>query len=107
MTRQDFIFRLFDNGEGLTLDQIRQVEDNLLEKFPDGLIEDIAKDMGVDRDYPGVIERAMDISRDIFFCNIHDVSDMLELRDFFLEQAGITLTDMQTYRLWYAIGTGD
>lgn len=104
MTRQDFIFTLFDNGNGLTLNQIEQVEEYLPETFPNGLLDDIAEDMGESKDYPGVIESALYQARDVFIENLNGAQDMLELRDIFSERCKIGLTDMQVYRLWYVAG---
>lgn len=41
MTRQDFIFQLFDNGNGLSFDQISEIEKGLIDTIPSGTIEDI------------------------------------------------------------------
>lgn len=99
MDRQDFIFTLFDNGDGLTLNQIADIEKYLPETFPSGLIEDIAKDMGENSDYPGVIESALYQARDVFLEQLNGCSDMLELKDL-LEEIINSVTDMQVYRIW-------
>lgn len=101
MTRQDFIFRLFDNGEGLTLDQIERAEEYVS--------DDVASQTFNDEEIPDLIP----IARDVYIDRIRDCQDMLELRDFLfatlytqVEHDG-QITDMQVYHLWYAIGTGD
>lgn len=101
MTRQDFIFRLFDNGEGLTLDQIERAEEYVS--------DDAASQTFNDEEIPDLIP----IARDVYIDRIRDCQDMLELRDFLFdtlytqaEQDG-QITDMQVYHLWYALGTGD
>lgn len=104
MNKQDFIFTLFDNGDGLTFDQIEHIENCLIEEIPEGMIEDIAKDFD-EADDPDIIESAMYLCRDNFMNNIHDCGDMLELRSFLSERYNLSLEDMQVYRLWYVIGT--
>ena len=104
MTRQEFILRLFDNGQGLSLDQIEQIENYLPETFPDGLIEDIAADMEQPTDYPGVIESALYQARYVFESNLHDCEDMLELRKTLNNILSDKVSDMQVYHLWYAVG---
>ena len=103
MERQDFIFTLFDNGNGLTLDQITAIEKYLPDTFPDGLLEDIAEDMGMEINDPDVMESALYGARDVFLNCLHDCSDMLELKAYF---NGIidNLTDMQVYRIWLITG---
>ena len=98
MTRQDFIFSLFDNGQGLTLDQIERAEDYIS--------DDVASQTFNDEEIPDLIP----IARDVYIDRIRDCQDMLELRDFLYntlytkeEQDG-QITDMQVYRLWYAVG---
>ena len=87
MTRQDFILRLFDNGDGLTLDQIAWIDRNA--------VHDMARQE----------EQPIEIAREVFLDNLHDCEDMLALR---AELNRVIpkgqVTDMQTFRLWYAIG---
>ena len=98
MTRQDFIFSLFDNGEGLTLDQIERAEHYVL--------DDAACQTFDDEEIPDLIP----IARNVYIDRIRDCQDMLELRDFLYntlytkEEQDEQITDMQVYRLWYAVG---
>lgn len=91
MTREDFIFTLFDNGQGLTLDQIEQAE---------SYASDTASCMTSDNDeMPVLIEEA----REVYIENMTDCEDMLELREYLkrtLRGCNEPVTDMQVYRLW-------
>lgn len=96
MNRQDFIFTLFDNGNGLTLDQIERAEAYAA--------EDAACQTFDDEEIPALTEMA----RDVYIDRMKDCEDMLELRSFLYdtlyakaEQDG-QITDMQVYSLWYA-----
>ena len=102
MTRQDFIFRLFDNENGLTLDQIEHVEELLPETIPDGLIQDI-----IDRDGctdEEAAEIALLDAREVALNNMKDYAgDMLSLRDLFREYYGISLSDHQVRSLFFVL----
>jgi len=50
MTRQDFIFTLFDNGNGLSLEQIAEIEKGLIDTIPSGTIEDLQDMNGMSRE---------------------------------------------------------
>ena len=97
MTRQDFIFTLFDNGNGLTLDQIWKIDDGLIETIPDGMIEDLQETNGWI--YGEAAETALYQARAVFINNLHDQPDMIELKNF-LEEQEINVTDMQVYHIW-------
>ena len=99
MERQDFIFALFDNGSGLTLDQISTIEKYLPDTIPNGMLEDIAKDIEEDVNSFAVMENALYQARDVFMERLHDCSDMLELKDV-LNGIIKNVTDMQVYRVW-------
>ena len=47
MTRQDFIFTLFDNGNGLSLNQIERIEEYLPDIIPESMIEDMQEVNGM------------------------------------------------------------
>ncbi len=105
MTRQEFIFTLFDNGNGLTFDQIEAIERRIKDGIPDGLIDDILKDCanedGSTIPYIEAEKQAMELGYEVFIDNI-DCTDMLELRDV-LKNECQGITDMQVYHLWYVI----
>lgn len=98
MKRNDFINRLFNNGDGLTLDQIERIEQNALpDIIPDGVIEEVGE------------RQAREKAREVFIDVLADLTDMLELRDYIRElfkTDPILLTDMQVYRLFYAVCGG-
>jgi len=101
MNRQDFIFRLFDNGNGLTLDQIERAE---------AYIKDDAACQTFD---PEEAISLIPMAREVYIDRIGDIEDMLELRSFLYdtlytkdEQNG-QITDMQVYRLFFAICGGE
>lgn len=98
MTRNDFIMALFDNGQGLTLDQIWKIDGELTETIPDGMIEGIQNDNGMT--YGEAAEIALMDARQVFINQMHDQPDLIELKNF-LEEQEITVSDMQVYRLWY------
>ena len=100
MNRQDFIFRLFDNGNGLTLDQIEWAE-RYIEADACGMMEGV-------EDLPAMREMA----REVFFDRLRDCEDLLELRDFLNEtlrcnNQDLSVSDNQVYRLWYAVGRAE
>ena len=107
MNRCDFVFRLYNNGNGLTLDQIQTIEDNLPLTFPEsveGFLAEIADDMGLDPDNIEVMENAMSQARDVFMDSLHDCADLLELRDYLKNMMDLPdITDSQVYNLWYAV----
>ena len=99
MERQDFIFTLFDNGYGLTLDQISTIERYLPDTIPDGMLEDIARDIEEDVNSYAVMENALSQARQVFMNGLYDCPDMLELKEL-LDGVIENVTDMQVYRVW-------
>ena len=99
MTRQDFIFTLFDNGNGLSLEQIERAE---------AYARDDAACQTFDEQE--VIE-LIPMAREVFINGMSDCADMIELRDYLnsrLYGANDTerVSDMQVYRLWYVTRGG-
>lgn len=102
MDRKEFIDTLFDNGHGLTLDQIQAIEDEMPSFFPtdtpDEFIDDILNDPDVETQ-----KEAMDIAmfqaRDVFIDMVRDCADMLEIRDCFKSYFQVELTDIQVFRM--------
>jgi len=104
MERKEFIIRLFNNGNGLTLDQIQTIEDRLTDTIPDGVIEDIANDMDEDTTAPGVIESALYLARDNAINNLHDANvDLLALREKLEELTGDKVSDQAVYHLSFVL----
>ena len=102
MTRDDFINALYNNDDGLTLNQIEQIEEMLIYTIPDGMIDDIKKACIDDPlTHKQAVEAAMMTARDTFIMGMHDCEDMLELRDYFIEYAKIDVTDHQVYKMYY------
>ena len=99
MTRQDFIFTLFDNGNGLSLEQIERAEayahdDASCQTFDDEEMVEL-----------------IPMAREVFINGMSDCADMIELRDYLnsrLYGANDTarVSDMQVYRLWYVTRGG-
>ena len=89
MTRTDFVNALFDNGNCLSLEQIRNIEKVLPGTIP--------ADMPLD-------EGSLMTARDVFFSDLHDCSDLLEIQDYMKNNFQEDLTDMQIYRLSYIRG---
>ena len=105
MTRQDFIFRLFDNGNGLSLDQIEEIEKGLKNTIPSGTIEDLQEVNGMSRE--DATATALMTSYDVFMDNVLDYDDMLKLRRFLnsvICNTRLNVTDTQVYKLWFVIG---
>lgn len=100
MEKQDFIFLLFDNGNGLTLDQIRKIEAYLPEMIDPEMITDIKNQMP-DANAERV---ALDLCRDCFIGNLTDCGDLIELQDYLASEVGVEATDAQIFHLWHAIG---
>lgn len=102
MNRQDFIFTLFDNGNGLTLDQISVIEEGMIDTVPDGMIEDLIDNNGmteIDAEDAAIAE-----ARQVFLNSLHDCGDMLELKNTLndaLSYSDFKVSDMQVYHLWY------
>ena len=102
MTRQDFIFTLFDNGNGLSFEQIAEIEKGLIETIPSGTIEDLQDTNGMSR--KDAIATALMTAYDVFMDNMRDCTDMLELKRFIdstICNTRLNTSDMQVYRLWY------
>ena len=108
MERRDFIERLFDNGYGLTLSQINTIETEYIPNMIDsGMLIDIKKAITRDDYTPSddeIWQIAMNSARDCFMDNIHDLGDLLELRDYLIALEVGDITDSQVHSLWYAIG---
>jgi hypothetical protein len=104
MTRQDFIFTLFDNGQGLSLNQIERIEEYLPDIIPESMIEDMQEVNGMSEE--DAIQTALYQARDIFMDNLKDCTDMLSLRDYLIERYQVDASDMQVYRLWYVTRGG-
>ena len=107
MTRQDFIFTLFDNGSGLSLEQIEQIEKGLIEAFPTGLITDLMNINGFTRNHAE--KEALLSSYEVFFDNLADCTDMIELKRYLdksICNTRLNTSDMQVYRLWYVTRGG-
>ena len=104
MDRKEFVTTLYNNVEGLTLDQIQTIEGELLDTIPDGVIEDIAKDMDEDTTGPGVIESALYLARDNAINNLHDANtDLLSLREVLIKLTRGKVSDQVVYRLSYVL----
>lgn len=107
MTRQDFIFTLFDNGNGLSLEQIEQIEKGLIEAFPTGLIDDLMSINGFTR--ADAEKEALLSSYEVFIDNLADCTDMIELKRYLdksICNTRLNTSDMQVYRLWYVTRGG-
>ena len=101
MNRQDFIFTLFDNGNGLTLDQIALIEEGMIDIVPDGFIEDLIDNNGMTD--TEAEDTAIAEARQVFLNSLHDCGDMLELKNALtdaLSYSDYKVTDMQVYHLW-------
>lgn len=102
MNRQDFIFTLFDNGNGLTLDQISVIEESMIDTVPDGMIEDLIDNNGmteIDAEDAAIAE-----ARQVFLNSLNDCGDMLELKNALndaLSYSEFKVSDMQVKYLWY------
>ena len=101
MNRNDFINLLYNNGNGLSLNQIQAIENRLPDLIPDGMIEDIAREYDNPND-PGILESAIYMCREHFINNLHDCGDMLELRYYLANNtsAGM-INDPQIYGLFW------
>ena len=107
MTRQDFIFTLFDNGNGLSLEQIVEIEKGLIDTIPSGTIEDLQDIDGRSRKDATAI--ALTFAYDVFMDNMRDCEDMLVLKHFIdsaICNVRLNTSDMQVYRLWYVTRGG-
>lgn len=105
MTRQEFIFTLFDNGNGLSFEQIAEIEKGLIDTIPSGTIEDLQDTNGMSR--KDAIATALMTAYDVFMDNMRDCTDMLELKRFIdsaICYTRLNTSDMQVYRLWYVAG---
>lgn len=104
MEKKEFIIKLFNGGNGLTLDQIQTIEDRLTDTIPDGVIEDIANDMDEDTTAPGVIESALYLARDNAINNLYDANvDLLALREKLEELTGDKVSDQAVYHLSFVL----
>lgn len=99
MKRDEFINMLFNNCHGLTLDEIGTIEDVLKDTLPEEAIEVLTNDNG------HTLEDAIDIlmmdARQVFINNLHDCTDLLEIRSYMKEAFNLELTDKEVYALYY------
>jgi len=111
MTRKDFIDRLFDNGDGLTLEQIKTIYiDVISSELPADLVDAIMESNNFKTDNEA-LPIAIDMSCDNFINNLHDCADMIELRDYLTSLVDCNgerflkdITDKQVMRVWYSTG---
>ena len=104
MDRKEFITTLYNNGEGLTLDQLQSTEVRLTNTIPDEMLEDIANEMGEDATAPGVVESALYLARDNAMNNLHDANtDLLALREKLEELTGEKVSDRAVYHLSFVL----
>lgn len=104
MDRKEFVTTLYNNGEGLTLDQIQTIENGLTDTIPDGVLEDIAREMGEDTTASGVIESALYLAMDNAMNDLHDANiDLLALREKLEELTGEKVSDQAVYHLSYVL----
>ena len=99
MNKRDFVFWLFDNGKGLTLDQIQTIEDNLPDLMDEGMIEDIRNQFPEESEEKHR-EIASDLCRDFLASRLQDCADFLELRDYLTATFNINPSDMQIFYLY-------
>ena len=87
MSRTQFINELFDNGNGLTLDQIQDIENYLPGTIPE--------DMPLDS------PESLAMARDVFMGDLHSHKDLLEIRSFLRNYISHDRwpTDYQVYRM--------
>lgn len=101
MTRNNFINTLFDNGEGLTLSQIRQIIDKYIpETIPAGMVEDIAESQNID--YKAAFDLAIEQAYEVFIQRIDDCEDLLEIADVLTEALKREPSDKAVLRLRYS-----
>ena len=99
MNRNDFINTLFDNGRGLTLDQIATIEKMIPDiVMIDEVIDDFMNANGYTRD--DAIKHLRPDARFIFMDQLVGCDDMLDMRDY-LQDFGIEPTDLQIYALFH------
>jgi hypothetical protein len=104
MTRQEFIFTLFDNGSGLSFEQIAEIENGLIDTIPSGTIEGLQDINGMSRE--DATATALMTAYDVFMDSMRDCTDMLELKRFIdstICNTRLNTSDMQVYRLWYVV----
>ena len=101
MTKHEFIMRLFDNGYGLTLDQIERAEAYA--------IDDAACQTFDEQEAIELIPTA----REVYIEQLHDCENMLEMREYLYktlytpQERNGQITDSQVYRLWFAVGRAE
>lgn len=99
MNRQDFINRLFNNCNGLTLDEIGAIEDVLKDTLPEDML------IGLTNDNVYTLKEAIDVlmidARQVFLNNLHDCTDLLMIRSYMKEAFDLELTDKEVYALYY------
>ena len=117
MTRLDFINILYNNGRGLTLDQIAKIDDDLSDTIPDGLIDDIMETLMPDGEltieqhnklYGRAKMQAMEQARDVCISAYADAFvDPIEVKEYFRNYAGFAeVPDDNCVGLFYAIHAG-
>lgn len=104
MNRNTFINQLFDNGQGLTLDQILDIENRLSNsKDNKNMVYEMCNNDDSLELYQAR-ELVTEQKRDLFMENLNKCNDLLELRSFlqgYFDYKNYDLTDMQVYRLSY------
>lgn len=104
MNRNEFINTLFDNGQGLTLDQIQTVDNYLSNSIPN-IRDDIQELMksNDNLDFESARQILIDQERQLFLDEMNSCSDLLKLKDFLTGYlpSNSKLSDMQVYRLSY------
>ena len=100
MTRNDFTMRLYNNGRGLTLEQIKDIDHYLIDTIPDGLIEDIEDVTG---NHDKAIEQAMEQARDVCIDALAGFTDPLDLMDYLRISCGYDVPDDNIIGLFYAL----
>lgn len=90
MDRQSFILWLYAEGEGLTLDEIENLESYIYGLIP---VDDNG-DLYADE------ITCMDDAREVFYNNCQDCTDLLALRKY-LRECGTAPTDKAIYRIFF------
>lgn len=99
MNRQDFINLLFNNCNGLTLDEIETIEGVLWGALPEDMLTDLMNDNGYTEN--DAIDVLMIDARQVFINKLHDCTDLLMIRSYMKEAFDLELTDKEVYTLYY------
>lgn len=101
MTKNDFIERLFDSGNGLSLKNINDINNTIHRDIPADLVEDIRNE-NPEWNRIEVENFAMQLGYDNFINQMHDCTDMLELKSFLVDYIHQTdIADMAIYNLFH------